>query len=118
MYKTLYQRFNFKVSEGQVVSLVTSTVTNRAALVTEFAPKVSFTVNGDDFSFVEPTRSMPSPYKPGDKVKVIFNPAQPTDARVYAWWSLYLLPSALIIIGGGTVVLMVGMLMGKISSQD
>jgi hypothetical protein len=121
MQKTIRQRISFKATEGRVVGIETSKdFTTRGATIDVFSPQVSFILlsNNKTVVFTEPTRSYPSPYDVGDKVKVLYDPSNPTDARVYAWWSLYLLPISLIVIGGAVSILMIGILLGKIDGGE
>ncbi len=110
----LYEVKNFSKTQGQVVDIIS--VQGRRG-VTFYSPQVRFlSQSGEEVIFVEQTQNSNNTYQKGDRVKVLYNPQNPTDARVSVWWSLYLVPFGFVIIGGVTLVLMIGIMAGKISS--
>jgi uncharacterized membrane protein len=112
----LYEVKHFSKTEGQVVDVVS--IKGRRG-VTFYSPQVRFlSQSGEVVIFVERTQNSNNTYQKGDRVKVLYNPENPADARVSVWWSLYLVPFSFVIIGGVTLVLMIGILAGKISKES
>jgi len=70
------------------------------------------TANGQSVTFKSRTGTMPSPYKVGRQVPVLYNPADPRDARIDTFVMTRLLPGCLVVFGVlffalGVVILLV-----------
>lgn len=93
-------------TEGTVVDVVARTSTTedsdgRSRESTAYHPTVRFRADGRTYTFTSSTGSDPPAYEVGDRVPVVYDPADPGDARVNTFWSLYLAP---IVLGGLAVV--------------
>jgi len=70
-------------------------------------PVVQFPANPAPIIFTMSYSSTNEPYKVGDKVKVLYDPGQPSAARVSSFFSLWYFP--LFMLGAGGVLLLVGL---------
>jgi hypothetical protein len=61
---------------------------------------------GAQHEVVSAVGSSPSPYKPGDTVPILYNPARPQEVRIHSFLHVWLFP---IVLGGmGVIFLIVG----------
>ncbi len=56
------------------------------------APVVSYEVDGKAYQFTSGTASRPPSYDVGEKVGVLYDPEDPSDAKLDGFWELYMLP--------------------------
>ncbi len=80
-----------------------------------YHPVLRFTTQqGSQHEVVSPVGSNPAPYKPGDTVTVLYNPARPEEVRIHTFLQVWLFP---LVLGGlGVIFLLVGsglVLMGQ-----
>jgi len=94
-------------AEGTVVRLVRKVDSDG---YDTFAPVVSFRVKGSERTFTSSTSARPAAYQPGEAVTVLYDPANPADARIRSFSELYLLPLILFGIGLPFTGLGVGLL--------
>ena len=70
---------------------------------------------GTEHEVVSPVGSTPSPYKPGDTVTVLYDPARPEEIRIHTFLHLWLFP---LVLGGlGLTFFVVGgflVLLGRV----
>lgn len=90
-------------TEGTVVQLILSYSDHSRT----YRPLVRFTdTNGKAIEFVSSTGSNPPGYSEGEKVEVLYLPAEPYKARLNSFFSLW---GGSIIVGGlGTIFLLIG----------
>ncbi|MEV0616422.1 DUF3592 domain-containing protein [Nonomuraea sp. NPDC050404] len=93
-------------ADGTVVAMTERTTTTRgsggqARSSTSWYPTVEFTIDGRRYSFQSSTGTNPPSYREGDGVEVAYDPGNPSDARIAAFWSAFLAP---LIVGGLGVV--------------
>ncbi len=69
------------------------------------------TAEGRPITFTSRTGTSPSPYKPGRQVPVLYDPANPRDARINTFMMTGLLPGCLVAFGAFFVVLSVAILL-------
>lgn len=94
----------FETATGEVVSNTTAIFSDGDTLyvpVIEFYPKMGGKITFTDSS----VGSIPPAYQPGDKVDVLYDPANPRDARIKSFANLYL--SAVIFIAVGTLPILI-----------
>ena len=89
-------------AEGTVTELVRS----RSNDSTTYRPVVRFSQNGHQFEFTSSSGSNPPGYSRGEKVEVFYNPANPQDAKINSFFSVWGGP---VILGGlGGVFFLIG----------
>lgn len=85
---------------GVVVELVEETRSGRDGNETYFYPVVRFQpASGDEIQFRSNVGSNPAGYRQGEQVPVLYDPAQPAEARIRSFFQLWLLPLVLGFIG-------------------
>lgn len=67
-----------------------------------YSPIIAYTAADQSHTFVSSNSSYPPAYEIGEEVPLLYNPQDPTLARVDSWWELWLLPTML---GGAAVIL-------------
>jgi uncharacterized protein DUF3592 len=77
-------------TEGTVVALTERTATSSLRKV--WYPTVEYTVDGRVYSFDSSFATRPPAYAEGDTVSVAYNQADPSDAQIVTFWSMYLGP--------------------------
>ncbi|PWH14924.1 MAG: DUF3592 domain-containing protein [Anaerolineae bacterium] len=95
-------------AEGIVVDLVRTQKTDeRGNIQTSYYPVIEFTTaQGELIRYQASTGSNPPSHQKGDKVQVLYNPANPQRAVEDSFFSLWL-PSA-IMLGSGALVILIG----------
>ena len=65
-----------------------------------YYPVVAFTpAGGAEVRFTEGIGSLPPDFAPGTRVRVLYDPARPRDARIVTWKRLWLVPALLTAVG-------------------
>jgi hypothetical protein len=95
------RREGFSVG-GVVVGLKESASTGTSG--TTYAPVVRYEVEGQTHTFTSSNSSNPPAYEIGERVVLLYDPADPTRARIDSWWELWLMPLAL---GAGAIIVAV-----------
>lgn len=88
---------NAKRADGVVVELVWS---HSGKGGSSAAPMVRFEVDGKPFTFRGGVSSRPPSYDVGEKVRVLYDPEDPSNAKIDGFWELYLLPFIFTLLGG------------------
>ncbi|NJP95527.1 DUF3592 domain-containing protein [Nonomuraea sp. FMUSA5-5] len=88
--------------DGIVVEMTVKTSTSRDSNgrtreSVSWYPTVEFTVDGRRHSFRSSTGTNPPMYEKGDVVPVAYDPGDPSDAMIAAFWPAFLAP---VIVGG------------------
>jgi hypothetical protein len=72
-----------------------------------YHPVLRFTTQqGVQHEVVSPVGSNPAPCKPGDTVRILYNPARPEEVRIHTFLHVWLFP--LVLGGMGGIFLLVG----------
>ena len=87
---------------GTVVALKESPATEESGVT--YAPVIKYDADGQAYTFTSNNSSDPPAYKIGQKVDIIYDPAQPSRARVNSWGELWLMP---LILGAAAAVIAV-----------
>lgn len=91
-------------TSGVVVDLERrhSSSTSSSGSSTTYAPVVEFTApeSGQTITFTSNSSSNPPAYDEGDDVTVLYDPAEPEEARIDSFMSLWFLPLLLLVMGG------------------
>lgn len=91
--------FSFKERAQAVEGEVVEMVANRGSDSTTYAPKYSFMANGQQYNVISSTSSNPPAYSVGEKVQVLFDPANPLDARIDSFMGLWFGPTLISVMG-------------------
>ena len=92
---------------GTVVSMRKVDATDDAGVT--YAPVISYDVQGHTYTYESSNSSDPPAYDIGEKVMLLYRPADPEDVRVNSWFDLWFLPAMLGV--GGVVVAIVSFVM-------
>jgi hypothetical protein len=87
---------------GTVVALKESPATQDSGVT--YAPVIGYEVGGRAYTFTSGNSSDPPAYRVGERVEVLYDPGDPTRARIDSWWELWLMP---VVLGGAAVVVAV-----------
>lgn len=87
---------------GKVVALKESPATQDSGVT--YAPVIEYKVAGRSYTYTSPNSSHPPAYTVGERVTLLYDPADPGRARVDSWWELWLMPALL---GGAALVIAV-----------
>jgi hypothetical protein len=104
-------RFNAvaEKAEGVVIRLDTRESHDRGRVSRTFVPVVEFEAAGRKITFTGSVGSAPAAYKVGERVKVVFAPGNPDDARIDSFWEQYVMPG--IFLGVGVICLLIGLVL-------
>ena len=65
-----------------------------------YAPRFEFkTPDGESWSVLSSTSSMPAGFRVGDEVRVVYDPSDPNDAKIDAVMQLWFMPILVGIVG-------------------
>ncbi len=64
-----------------------------------YAPRIEFELDGQTYAFTDSTSSYPPAYDVGEEVEVLVDPASPYTAHLNTFFSLYILPFVLGVLG-------------------
>lgn len=91
---------NFTHTEGTVVGNSYTTTYEDGNAVGSYLPQVEFTTtNGKNIRFTDQIGSLPPDYEIGSKVQIIYQPANPTNARIHSLKRLWLAPTIFMTVG-------------------
>lgn len=109
-----------EVAEGTVVDLVRSGSSGSGSGDSTYRPLVVFVdAAGREIEFVSSVGSNPPAYRRGEKLEVLYQPGDPENARINAFFSLWLGPLILGFIGGVFALLGFGVgLAGVLRQRD
>ena len=85
---------NGEVVQGEVVRLEESSSTEGGCCV--YSPVIEFEVNGQAYSFESSNASYPPAYEVGERVEIIYDPANPNTAQINKWHERWLFPIIII----------------------
>lgn len=97
-----WQKINaYTQTSGTVVGNSYATTNDGGNISGAYYPVVEFKPEGtaETVRFTDGIGSLPPDYEPGAKVRVIYRPDNPKEARLYSWKRIWLVPSLLIFIG-------------------
>ncbi len=86
-----------KHADGVVIDLVWSSSGKGGSSA---APVVRFELDGKGFTFRGGVSSRPPSYSVGEKVPVLYDPEDPSKAKIDGFWDLYFLPFVFALLGG------------------
>lgn len=78
---------------GRVVSLEESSDGEGGCCV--YSPVIEYEANGSTYSFESMNASSPPVYAVGQRVEIVYNSDNPSDAAINSWYELWLVPSLL-----------------------
>lgn len=97
--------WSFELSSAQATGTVTGNDVQSDSDGSSYHPMVDFqAADGKTYSFTSNNGSSPPAFKRGEKVPVLYNPAKPTDAIINTFFSRWLAPLVLSVIGGGMTI--------------
>lgn len=109
----LINKMNFidraEITEGIVTNLAAKQSDNGLT----YAPVYTYTIDDKPYSAQSSTSSNPASYDIGEKIEVLYDPADPSDATINGTASLYLGSIILYILGG--FFALVGLIIGLIT---
>jgi hypothetical protein len=86
-------------AQGEVVELV---LQKGSKGITNYHPLVEFKDNrGNVHRFKSKFGTKPSIFKLGQKVEVAYNSNNPKEAKIVSFWTLWLVPLCMLLLGGG-----------------
>lgn len=86
---------------GVVVALEKSADTDGGVT---YAPVIKYEVDGRTHTFTSSNSSDPPSYEVGERVELLYDAADPSEARIDSWWELWLMP---VMLGGAAVIMAV-----------
>jgi hypothetical protein len=69
-----------------------------------YAPIIKYVVEGQTHTFESDNSSSPPAYEVGERVVLLYDSADPSQARIDSWWELWLMP---VMLGGAGLILAV-----------
>ena len=91
---------NFALASGMVVGNSYANVFNDGQVSGVYLPIVEFVLpDGRKIRFTDRVGSLPPDYEVGASLEIIYNPDNPSNARINSWKRLWLVPVLLMIVG-------------------
>jgi len=87
---------------GVVVALEESAGTDGSGVT--YSPVIRYEVDGRAHTFTSSNSSDPPAYDIGERVVLLYDPADPERARINSWWELWLMP---VVLGGAAIIVAV-----------
>ena len=91
---------NFAPAFGTVVGNSSTTIFNDGTVSNVFLPVIEFVLPDErKIRFTDKVGSFPADYEIGAVLEIIYNPENPSDARINSWKRIWLVPVLLISVG-------------------
>ncbi len=99
-YRNTSEISSFVETEGLVVGNSYITTIEEGNAAGSYLPEVEFSLpNGTKSRFTDKIGSVPPDYEIGSKVKIIYEPENPSNARINSWKRIWLAPVILMTVG-------------------